>query len=114
MNEINAQLTGVEDKKVRKSIIMRREKDLKKDFSDKLTNLSVYQGKVLMKLIYRETGNNCYHIIEEYKGGFTAGFWQTVALIFGSNLRQNYEPASKDKDMEQIVQEVERMYGYRS
>lgn len=114
MNEINLELANVSDKKLRKEIIKKREKDLKKDFTDRLTNLSVYQGRVLMKLIYRETGNNCYHIIEEYKGGFTAGFWQTIALIFGSNLRQNYEPAKGDKDMEQIVREVERMYGYRS
>jgi len=114
MNDINLKLDGVTDKKLRREIIKKREKDLKRDFTDKLTNLSVYQGKVLMKLIYRETGNNCYHIIEEYKGGFTAGFWQTIAVIFGSNLRQNYEPDQKDRDMEQIVREVERMYGYRS
>lgn len=114
MNDINIKLAGVTDKKLRREIIKRREKDLKRDFTDKLTNLSVYQGKVLMKLIYRETGNNCYHIIEEYKGGFTAGFWQTIAIIFGSSLRQDYEPDKKDRDMEQIVREVERMYGYRS
>jgi hypothetical protein len=114
MNEINVQLEGVTDKKDRKEIIKKREKDLKKDFTDRLTNLSVYQGKVLMKLIDRETGNNCYHIIEEYKGGFTAGFWQTIAIIFGSSLRQNYDAAVKDRDMEQIVREVERMYGFRS
>ena len=66
-----------------------------------------------MKLIYRETGNNCYEIIEEYKGGFTAAFWQTVALIFGSNLRQNYDPAGSDQAMETIVVDVERMYGLR-
>ena len=113
MNDINVRLDGVKDKSERKEIIKKREKDLKKDFTDRLTNLSVYQGKVLMKLIYRETGNNCYHIIEEYKGGFTAGFWQTIALIFGSNLRQNYDADVKDRDMEQIVREVERMYGYR-
>jgi hypothetical protein len=114
MNEINGQLVGVSDKKLRKEIIRRREKDLKRDFTDKLTNLSVYQGKVLMKLINRETGNNCYEIIEEYKGGFAAGFWQAIAVVFGSNLKQAYEPEKKDRDMEQIVREVERMYGYRS
>jgi hypothetical protein len=114
MNEINEQLVGVTDKKLRKEIIKRREKDLKRDFTDKLTNLSVYQGKVLMKLINRETGNNCYEIIEEYKGGFAAGFWQAIAVVFGSNLKQAYEPVKKDSDMEQIVREVERMYGYRS
>lgn len=113
MNDINAQLVNVTDKKKRKEIIMSREKELKTQFADKLTQLSVYQGKVLMKLIYRQTGNNCYEIIEDYKGKFNAGFWQTVALVFGSNLRQNYDPNGDDHDMEIIVQDVEKMYGYR-
>jgi hypothetical protein len=114
INEINGQLVNVVDKQERKRIIKSREKDLKKEFADKLMNLSVYQGKVLMKLIYRETGNNCYQLIQEYKGGFNAGFWQTVAILFGSNLKQNYDPADKDHAMEIIVQDVERMYGHRS
>lgn len=114
MNEINSRLVNVTDKEERKKIIKSREKDLKKEFADKITNLSVYQGKVLMKLIYRETGNNCYNIIQEYKGGFTAGFYQTVAIIFGSNLKQNYDPVEKDRAIELIVQDVERMYGRRS
>lgn len=112
MNDINSKLVNVSDKKVRKAIIKSREKELKKDFTDKLTNLSVYQGKVLMKLIYRETGNNCYEIIDEYKGFISAAFWQTVAVLFGSNLKQNYEASGKDHDMERIVKDVERMYGY--
>lgn len=112
MNEINSQLVNVSDKKKRKAIIQSREKDLKKDFADKLTNLSVYQGKVLMKLIYRETGNNCYEIIDEYKGRFTVAVWQTVALVFGSNLRQNYDARGQDLAMESIVKDVEKMYGY--
>nr|WP_242692201.1 DUF4294 domain-containing protein [Aridibaculum aurantiacum] len=114
MNEVNAQLVGVTDKDKRRSIIKAREKDLKREFADKITNLSVYQGKVLMKLIYRETGNNCYNIIQEYKGGFTAGFWQTIAVVLGSSLKQNYEPQEKDREIEFIVQDVERMYGHRS
>lgn len=112
MNEINVKLANVTDKKQRKAIIKAREKDLKREFGDKLKNLSVYQGKVLMKLIYRETGNNCYEIISEYKGTFTAAMWQTVAILFGSNLRQNYEPAGGDKAMEAIVKDVARMYGH--
>ena len=114
MNEVNAKLVGVTDKAMRKAIIKAREKDLKKEFADKLTNLSVYQGKVLMKLINRETGNNCYEIIQEYKGGVAAGFWQTIAIVVGSNLKQSYEPDSKDQAIETIVQDVERMYGHRS
>jgi len=113
MNDINAQLVNVTDKKKRKAIIQSREKELKKEFADKLTQLSVYQGKVLMKLIYRQTGNNCYEIIEDYKGKFDASFWQTIALIFGSNLRQAYDPAGNDHDMELIVEDVEKMYGIR-
>lgn len=113
MNQINAQLVNVTDKKKRKEIIQSREKELKSQFADKLTQLSVYQGKVLMKLINRQTGNNCYEIIEDYKGKFNAGFWQTVAVVFGSNLRQNYDPNGDDHDMEMIVEDVERMYGVR-
>lgn len=114
MNEVNDRLQTAKDKKERRKIIQSREKELKKEFADKLTSLSVYQGKVLMKLIYRETGNHCYSIIQEYKGGFSAGFWQTIALVFGSNLKMQYDPLKKDSDMEKIVKEVERMYGYRS
>lgn len=114
MNEINVQLVNVTDKRKRKEIIQSREKELKTEFADKIKNLSVYQGKVLMKLIYRETGDNCYEIIEGYKGKFDAGFWQTIALVFGSNLRQNYDPADKDKMMEMIVNDVEKMYGRKS
>ncbi|WP_018610876.1 DUF4294 domain-containing protein [Segetibacter koreensis] len=114
MNEVNAALVNVTDKDERRKIIKSREKDLKREFANKLTNLSVYQGKVLMKLIYRETGNNCYNLIHEYKGGFTAGFWQTIAIVFGSNLKQNYDPNDKDRAIEIIVQDVERMYGQRS
>ncbi|MDB5192746.1 MAG: hypothetical protein JWQ96_2309 [Segetibacter sp.] len=113
MNEINAKLVNVADKKQRKAIIKEREKELKKQFTDKITNLSVYQGKVLMKLINRETGNNCYEIIQEYKGGFTAGAYQTIAVIFGSSLKQAYERDDKDRAIEIIVQDVERMYGHR-
>lgn len=112
MNDINRQLVNVTDKKQRKIIIQSREKELKKQFADKLKDLSVYQGKVLMKLIYRQTGNNCYEIIEGYKGKFDAGFWQTIAVIFGSNLKQKYDPTDKDQVMEMIVKDVQKMYGY--
>lgn len=114
MNEVNAKLVGVTDKKKRKAIIKSREKELKKEFADQLVKLSVYQGKVLMKLINRQTGNNCYEIIAEYKGFFNAAFWQTIAFVFGSNLKQPYNPSGDDADMEKIVKDVEKMYGYKS
>ncbi len=110
MNEMNARLARLNSEGEKKSYIKSKEKDLKKEFADPLQQLSVYQGKVLMKLINRQTGNNCYDIIKEYKGGFTARFWQTVAFFFGSSLKQPYDANGDDKQMEMIVQEVERMY----
>lgn len=112
MNDINARLANVTDKETRKKYIKTREKELKKEFSDPIINLSVYQGKVLMKLINRETGNNCYEIIKEYRGGFTARFYQTIAFFFDSNLKQSYDADTDDAVIEKIVKEVQRMYGY--
>ncbi|MBC7887843.1 MAG: DUF4294 domain-containing protein [Ferruginibacter sp.] len=113
MNDMNAQLVKIDSKDARKKYIQSREKELKKEFTDPLTNLSIYQGRVLMKLINRETGNNCYDIIKEYKGSFTARFYQTVAFFFSSSLKQPYDKSGDDAEMEKIVQEVQRMYGYR-
>lgn len=112
MNDINANLGSTSDKAVRKKYIHSREKELKKEFTDPIKSLSVYQGKVLMKLINRETGNNCYEIIKEYKGGVTARLYQTVAFFFDSNLKQSYNPLKEDVLVEAFVKEVQRMYGY--
>lgn len=111
-NDINAQLATIPDKEKRKAYVKSRENDLRKEFTKPLTELSVYQGKVLMKLIARETGNTCYEIIHDYKGSFSAGFWQSIAWIFGSSLKQTYQPQTEDAQIEDIVMEVRRMYGY--
>lgn len=112
LNEMNSVLAGVTDKSARKDYIKTREKELKKEFTDPLTNLSIYQGRVLMKLINRQTGNNCYDIIKEYKGGLTARFYQTVAFFFSSNLKQDYDPGGEDHEIEMILKEVCRTYGF--
>lgn len=113
--DVNNHISKMTDKAAISAYINSREKQLKKEFTDPLTNLSIYQGKILMKLINRETGGNtCYEILKEMKGGFTARFWQTVAFVFGSNLKQPYDAAGADAEIEGIVKEVERMYGYRS
>ncbi|MFT3681269.1 MAG: DUF4294 domain-containing protein [Ferruginibacter sp.] len=114
LNDVNAHLANIPEKEKRKKYIHSREKDLRKEFTEPLTNLSIYQGKVLMKLINRETGNNCYEIIKEYKGGLVARFYQTVAFFFSTSLKQPYDKNGEDAEMEKIVLEVERMYGYRS
>lgn len=107
INEINALLEG-KSRLERKAIIKSREKDLKQQFADPISNLSVYQGKILMKLINRQTGNNCYDIIKEYKGGFNARFYQTVAFFVGGNLKQRWDLHDKDdRQIENIVKEID-------
>lgn len=111
INEVNLQLQHIPQENKRKAFLKSKESELKKKFADPLTSLSVYQGKVLMKLINRETNNNCYDLIKEYRGGFSARFWQTIAWVFGSSLKQNYDPKGEDAEMESIVKEVAMMYG---
>ena len=108
INDVNAHLKDVTSNNARKKYIKTREAELKKQFSDPLSNLSVYQGKVLMKLINRETGNDCFELIKEYRGGLNARMYQTVAFLFGSNLKQEFDPVSNavDRQIESIVREI--------
>jgi hypothetical protein len=95
-------------KKERKAYIKSREKELKAQFGDPLSNLSVYQGKILMKLINRQTGNDCYEIVKEFRGGVTARVYQTVAFFFGSSLKQDWDITDKfDRQIENIVKEID-------
>ena len=112
INDVNRNLVSIKDAGARKKYLISREKELKKEFTAPLTAVSVYQGKVLMKLINRETRNSCYNLVKEFRGGFSARFWQTIAWVFGSSLKQDYDPKGEDADMELIVLEVARMYGH--
>lgn len=113
INDINAHLAFMSDEKERKAYIKSREKELRSQFTNQLEQMSVYQGKVLMKLINRQTGNNCYEIIKEYKGGFNVHVYQTVAFFFGSSLKQGYDASGEDQPIESVVQEINRMYSRR-
>ena len=112
INDVNVHLITVQDKGERKAYIKSREKELKKQFTDPLSNLSVYQGKVLMKLVNRQTGNNCYELIKEYRGGLQARMYQTVAFFFGSNLKQPYDwqNDATDRQIENIVREMDGVW----
>ncbi len=108
INDVNAHLAQVTSSSARKDYIKTREKELQKQFSDPLSKLSVYQGRVLMKLINRQTGNNCYDLIKEFKVGLNALMYQTVAFFFGSSLRQDYDIAdASDRQIENIVREID-------
>lgn len=108
LRDVAAHLDSFTSNRQKRKYIKSREKELKEKFADPLTNLSVYQGRVLMKLINRQTGNNCYEIIKEYKGGLNARMYQTVAFFFSSSLKQDYDVAdATDRQIETIVKEID-------
>lgn len=79
------------------------QKELFDVFEGQMRKLTVSQGVLIMKLIDRECGKSSYNIIKGYKSGITAGFWQGVAKIFGSDLKSPYDPEGEDKATEELV-----------
>ncbi len=110
---INAELEQQPNRRARKHVLKNIDKQLDVAFKQPLKNLSIDQGHVLIKLINRQTGDNCYHIIKELKGGFSAVMWQSVGVFFNNNLARDYDPQGKDKELESIVQELESSAAYR-
>jgi len=107
LNDVERKLDGMTDKKERKIYLKKLEQQLNKQFKGELENFTIQQGIVLVKLINRQTGRNCFSIIQEVKGGFNAVVWQGVALVFNNNLKREYDPLDRDRDIESIVQEIE-------
>lgn len=91
----------------RKIFLKKAEKELEAQFGAEIRNLSFSQGKILIKLIYRETGNSTYDIVKELRGSFSAFIWQTMASLFGYDLKTTYDPANEDKMIEKIVQMID-------
>jgi len=107
-------LVGIEDtlatlptKDARKSYLKNREKSLFGTYEDDLRKMSRSQGKVLVKLVARETGNSSYDLIKNYKNGASAFFWQSIGLLFGISLKSEYEPPEEEM-IEWFVQDLER------
>ena len=84
-------------------LIKEFEKQLFKEFEKPLRNLTFNQGRMLLKLIDREVGQNSYYIIRGYRGGVTAGFWQGIAKLFGADLKKPYDKYGDDKVLEELV-----------
>ena len=90
--------------------IKQMEKDLLKEYTPQLKKLTLNQGKLLIKLIGRETGSSSYGLIDAYLGRFSAGFWNTMAGAFGASLKTDYDPEGKDALIERVCVMVERGY----
>jgi hypothetical protein len=83
------------------------EKQLKKEFSDELKKLSMTQGRILIKLIDRETGKTTYDVVKDMRGTFSAFMWQSVAVMFNSSLKSDYDPEGEDKNIELAIRMIE-------
>lgn len=87
----------------REKYITTVQKELFDVFEGQMRKLTVSQGALIMKLVDREVGKSSYNIIKGYKSGITAGFWQGIAKIFGSDLKKPYDPEGEDKEVEELV-----------
>jgi len=105
--EVNARLETITDEKERKELLKNVEKEILDEFEDDARNMTITQGRLLIKLIDRETQNTSYELIKQYRGFLSAAFWQGIARIFGSNLKAEYDPFGEDALMELIVRDIE-------
>ena len=110
--KVHADLAKIDNRRERKKYLKSMDKQLDKAFKEPLKNLSIDQGHVLIQLINRQTGDNCYDVIKELKGGFSAMMWQGVGVFFNNNLARNYEPDGRDKDIEMVTRELETSAAY--
>ena len=72
---------------------------VKEEYADRLKNLTMSEGKILVKLIFRETNTSSYEIVKSYRGRFNAFFWQTMAKFWDNNLKTEYDPVNNREDM---------------
>ncbi len=89
--------------KEREEYIKSYQKKLFAQFEKPMRKLSISQGRLLLKLIDRELGRTSFYIIREYRGRLSAGFWQTVARIFGNDLKKPYDRFGEDRQVEDLV-----------
>ncbi len=104
---IESELKKIPTEQGRKEYIKIAEKKLREDFEDEIKNLTISEGRILIKLIDRETGKTSYELIKQLKGSFNAFLYQQIARLFGENLKEEYDPKGDDKYIEEIVVRIE-------
>lgn len=105
--ETGAYLETIPNKKERAEHMKRVEKGIKEQYTPRVKKLTYSQGKLLIKLIDRETHSTGYEIIQAFLGPVRAGFYQAFAWVFGASLKKQYDPKGADRLIERIVLQVE-------
>lgn len=103
MAEMEEELCRLPSKKEQRAYIRRIYHEIKDEYSPVARHMTRTQGRVLLKLIDRETEYTAYEVLREFRGGFVAGFWQGISRLFGHNLKSEYDKEGEDKMIEQIV-----------
>ncbi len=104
LDELELQLSTIDRKRDERAYTKAVEDALKEEITPMLWKMTRYEGKILIKLIDRETDNTVFKIIKDVRSGFVAGFYQTIARLFGANLKLEYDPEGEDAVLEKIVQ----------
>ncbi len=108
IGDLSNKLEFISSKRERRKLIRQEYKGLMKAYKKPMMKLKISQGKLLMKLIDRETGNSSYKHLKELKGSTTAIFWQAIASMFGTSLKSKYEPEGKDWMVEEILERMKK------
>ena len=95
------------DKKAREKHLKLVEKGLKEQYTTIMKKLTFSQGKLLIKLVNRQTDSSSYELVKAFMGPFKAGFYQTFAALFGASLKKEYHPEGEDRLTERVVLLVE-------
>jgi len=93
-------ISTIPDKKKREAHLKHLEKDIFNQYKPVVKKLTKTQGKVMLKLINRETNQSSFNIVKAFLGSFRAGFWQTFGRFFGINIKQSWKP---DKNREDAI-----------
>jgi len=107
LDQMEKEFLELETEKERKRYVKTIEKQLMDEFGNELKKLTITQGRLLLKLIDRETGSTSYILLQELRGNFSAFFWQAIARLFGSDLKSEYDPQGEDRMIERIVLLIE-------
>lgn len=107
VHDVDSALKVIRSKEAKALYKKKKEDQLYKRYKKELEEMTIDQAKVLVKLISRQTGKDCYTILKEFKGGFNAAIYQALAVLFDNSLKGNYEPNGRDADIEKIVLEIE-------
>ena len=110
LDSIQIQLELIPKRRKRKAFIKATEQWIKNDLATELKKLSRWEGRILSKLIYRETNISTYQIVKDLKGSLHAFFWQTMAKLYDNNLKTPYQPKNieEDKWIEYIILEAKK------